>query len=43
MHPIIHVIHSMLAAVVTGEILGILERHPIPIISLVGGMIGHFI
>ena len=33
----------MLDVIVTGEIIGVLERHPLPIFLLVGGMIGHFV
>ena len=40
---IIHIIHPMLAVIVTGEILGVLERHPLSIFLPVGGMIGHFV
>ena len=31
MPPIIHTIHPMLAVIVPGEILGVLELHPLPI------------
>ena len=43
MPPIIHIIQPMLAVIVTGEILGALERHSLPIFLPVGGMIGHFV
>ena len=43
MPPIIHIIYPMLAVIVAGEILGVLERHPLSIFFLVGGMIGHFV
>ena len=43
MPPIIHIVHPMVAVIVTGEILGVLERHPLPIFLPVGGMIGHFV
>ena len=41
--PIIHIIHPILAVIVTGEILGLLERHPLSIFLMVGGTIGHFV
>ena len=43
MPTIIHIIHPMLATIVTGEILGVFEHHPLPIFFLEGGMIGHFV
>ena len=43
MTPIILISLPMLSVILTGEILGVLERHPLPIFSLVGGMIRHFV
>ena len=43
MPPIIHIIQPLLAVIMTGEILSLLELHLLPILFLVGGMIGHFV
>ena len=43
MPPIIHIIHPMLDVIVTGEIVGVLECHQLPIVLPVGGIIGYFV
>ena len=43
MPPIIHIIHPMLTVIVMVDIIGLLERHPLPIFLPVGGMIGNFV
>ena len=43
MPPIIHIIHQIIDVIVKGEILGVIERHLLPIFLTVGGMIRQFV
>ena len=43
MPPIIHITDPMLAVIVMGEIIGVLERHQLLIFLTLGEMVGHFV